>query len=50
MTMINPVPITRRAALRRAVGGVAAGAAERGCLDARPHSGKIAVGRYLLEL
>jgi hypothetical protein len=50
MTMINPTPLTRRAVLRRAVGGVA-GADERGCLDgARRHSGEIAVGRDLLEV
>jgi hypothetical protein len=51
MTMTNPMPITRRAALRPAVGGVAAGAAERACLHgARMHNGKIAVGRDLLEV
>lgn len=49
MTMINPTPLTRRAVLRRAVGGVAS-ADERGRLGARMHSGEIAVGRDLLEV
>jgi len=51
MTMINPTPITRRAVLRPAAGGVAAGADERRCLDgARRYNGEIAVGRDSLEV
>jgi hypothetical protein len=51
MTMINPMPITRRAVLRPAADGVAAGADERRCLDgACRYNGELAVGRDSLEV